>query len=147
VASSTADHFTADFDDLGAVADALVQDLVMAEEVFFRGSLRAALDRLGSTAPDSSVPGIPLDGAPGDGYDEIQGDATDPTRDCFPDSTTQYIGFAWYLPVDHANEIQTDSVSFDLGFYTEQCRHNDGAGQAPETPTDNDDGTDGNANT
>jgi hypothetical protein len=49
-------------------------------------------------------------------------------------STTQHIGFAWYLPVDHANEIQTDSVSFDLGFYTEQCRHNDGSGQAPETP-------------
>ncbi|MBX0324334.1 SipW-dependent-type signal peptide-containing protein [Halomicroarcula sp. F13] len=40
--------------------------------------------------------------------------------------------FAWWLPVDHANEIQTDSVEFDLGFYTEQCRHNDGTGMAPE---------------
>jgi predicted ribosomally synthesized peptide with SipW-like signal peptide len=46
--------------------------------------------------------------------------------ECFPNSTTAYIGFEWWLPVDHANEIQTDSVSFDLGFYTEQCRHNDG---------------------
>ena len=54
-------------------------------------------------------------------------------RECFPNSTTAYVGFEWWLPVDHANEIQTDSVSFDLGFYTEQCRHNDGSGQAPET--------------
>jgi Ca-activated chloride channel family protein len=47
-------------------------------------------------------------------------------RECFPNSTTAYIGFEWWLPVDHANEIQTDSVTFDLGYYTEQCRHNDG---------------------
>ncbi|QIO24222.1 SipW-dependent-type signal peptide-containing protein [Haloarcula sp. JP-L23] len=40
--------------------------------------------------------------------------------------------FAWWLPVDHANEIQTDSATFSLGFYTEQCRHNDGEGMAPE---------------
>jgi predicted ribosomally synthesized peptide with SipW-like signal peptide len=53
-------------------------------------------------------------------------------RECFRASTTVSIGFAWYLPVDHANEIQTDTVGFDLGFYTEQCRHNDGSGQPPE---------------
>ena len=53
-------------------------------------------------------------------------------RECFPNSTTAYIGFEWWLPVDHANEIQSDSVSFDLGFYAEQCRHNDGSGQPPE---------------
>jgi predicted ribosomally synthesized peptide with SipW-like signal peptide len=52
-------------------------------------------------------------------------------RQCFPNSTTAYVGFEWWLPVDHANEIQTDSVSFDLGFYTEQCRHNDGLGNVP----------------
>ncbi|WP_076609359.1 hypothetical protein [Natronorubrum thiooxidans] len=49
-------------------------------------------------------------------------------RECFVNSTTQYVGFSWWLPVNHANEIQTDSVSFDIGFYTEQCRHNDGTG-------------------
>ncbi|MFW6384928.1 MAG: hypothetical protein ACOCY7_02205 [Halodesulfurarchaeum sp.] len=49
-------------------------------------------------------------------------------RECFENSTTQFIGFEWSLPRDHANEIQTDSVAFDLGFYTEQCRHNDGLG-------------------
>jgi len=45
---------------------------------------------------------------------------------CFPNSTTAYIGFEWWVPTDVGNEIQGDSVSFDLGFYTEQCRHNDG---------------------
>jgi hypothetical protein len=55
-----------------------------------------------------------------------------PGRQCFPNSTTAYVGFEWWLPVDHANEIQSDSVSFDLGFYAEQCRHNDGSGQPPE---------------
>jgi hypothetical protein len=69
--------------------------------------------------------GIPLDA-----------DSRGPPRDCFPNSTTRYVGFAWWLPVDHANEIQTDRVQFDLGFYTEQCRHNDGSGLEPtETPT------------
>ncbi|AXG07781.1 hypothetical protein DU500_15855 [Haloplanus rubicundus] len=38
------------------------------------------------------------------------------------------VGFVWWLPVDHANEIQSDSVRFSLTFYTEQCRHNDGTG-------------------
>jgi predicted ribosomally synthesized peptide with SipW-like signal peptide len=57
----------------------------------------------------------------------------DEERNCFEASTTASIGFAWWLPVDHANEIQTDTVGFDLGFYTEQCRHNDGSGQPSET--------------
>jgi predicted ribosomally synthesized peptide with SipW-like signal peptide len=65
----------------------------------------------------------PVDGGGGQngGGGQQNGD-----RQCFENSTTAYIGFEWWLPVDHANEIQTDSVSFDLGFYTEQCRHNDG---------------------
>jgi hypothetical protein len=50
-------------------------------------------------------------------------------RACFENSTTAYLGFSWELPVDHANEIQSDTNRFDLGFYTEQCRHNDGASQ------------------
>ena len=44
---------------------------------------------------------------------------------CFEPSTDHYIGLAWWLPTDVGNEIQSDSVGFDLGFYTEQCRHND----------------------
>jgi hypothetical protein len=49
-------------------------------------------------------------------------------RECFDNSTTYHIGLAWELPIDVGNEIQSDSVAFDVGFYTEQCRHNDGTG-------------------
>jgi len=54
-------------------------------------------------------------------------------RDCYVNSTTAHLGFEWWLPVDHGNEVQGDSVEFDLGFYTEQCRHNDGSGMNSET--------------
>jgi predicted ribosomally synthesized peptide with SipW-like signal peptide len=68
---------------------------------------------------------------------EDDGDGSTPDDgggDCFTASNTYHLGFAWWLPVDHANEIQTDAVAFDIGFYTEQCRHNDGSGIPPETP-------------
>jgi predicted ribosomally synthesized peptide with SipW-like signal peptide len=60
------------------------------------------------------------------------GDTGDPhpNRQCFPNLTTAYVGFEWWLPADVSNEVQGDSVSFDLGFYTEQCRHNENPGQA-----------------
>jgi hypothetical protein len=38
---------------------------------------------------------------------------------------THCFGLAWWVPEDVGNVIQSDSVSFDLGFYTEQCRNND----------------------
>jgi predicted ribosomally synthesized peptide with SipW-like signal peptide len=31
----------------------------------------------------------------------------------------------WHLPADTGNVVQSDSATFDLAFYTEQCRHND----------------------
>ncbi len=40
---------------------------------------------------------------------------------------TNCVTLVWWLPIDHGNEIQGDFVQFDLGFYTEQCRHNNGA--------------------
>lgn len=49
---------------------------------------------------------------------------------CFPPSETRFIGFEWCLPTFVGNEVQGDSVSFDLSFYTEQCRHN----PDPENP-------------
>ncbi|AGN02240.1 von Willebrand factor type A [Salinarchaeum sp. Harcht-Bsk1] len=49
----------------------------------------------------------------------------DDGRDCFENSTTHCVGLEWWLPVDRGNELQTDSVGFDVGFYAEQCRHND----------------------
>ncbi|SFH31823.1 SipW-cognate class signal peptide [Halorubrum aquaticum] len=70
---------------------------------------------------------IPLDGTGDMGYGE---GATSEERDCFPANSQKCIGMKWWVPTDVGNEIQGDSVSFDLGFYTEQCRHNDGGGQS-----------------
>jgi len=36
------------------------------------------------------------------------------------------VSVVWWLPINHGNQVQSDSVTFDLGFYTEQCRHNPG---------------------
>ena len=88
------------------------------EEVFVEGSLRDVLDEL------SDGLGVPLDGniAPEEGGGSGE-------RDCYsaaPD--VHYVAFQWWLPIDHGNEVQSDSVTFDLGFYAEQCRHNDGSG-------------------
>jgi predicted ribosomally synthesized peptide with SipW-like signal peptide len=93
--------------------------VVDGEEVFFQGSLRDALAGLSSNG------GIALDG---DIPAEEGGGSAD-ARNCFSGSGTVHsVGFAWWLPVDHANQIQSDNATFDLGFYTEQCRHNDGSG-------------------
>ncbi|MFB6109046.1 MAG: SipW-dependent-type signal peptide-containing protein [Haloplanus sp.] len=93
------------------------------EEVFFTGSLRDALDAL------SSGNGLPLDGDGGDDFDETGDDPAAATRGCYTATDDVHnVGFQWWLPLDHGNEVQSDSVTFDLGFYTEQCRHNDGAG-------------------
>ncbi|WP_255192358.1 SipW-dependent-type signal peptide-containing protein [Natronobeatus ordinarius] len=49
---------------------------------------------------------------------------------CFPEEETFCVAFEWCLPtstpehVDDINDLQGQSISFDLGFYTEQCRHN-----------------------
>ena len=104
--------------------------------VLFQGSLRDALTLL------SMDRGLPLDGLPGTFFDEVQDGApapgADSKRECFTPSPDRHcIGFKWELPVDHGNEVQSDSVRFDLGFYTEQCRHNDGSGMNDE-PVDGD---------
>jgi len=78
------------------------------ETTLVSGTLRTVLCRLGA--------GLALDADP-----------STETRDCFAGDTTRHLGLRWSLPVDHANEVQSDSVTFDLGFATEQCRHNDGA--------------------
>jgi predicted ribosomally synthesized peptide with SipW-like signal peptide len=65
---------------------------------------------------------------PADGGNGGGGGQGDLGRQCLPNSTTAYVGFEWWVPREVGSEIQTDSVSFDLGFYTEQCRHNDGSG-------------------
>jgi hypothetical protein len=126
-------HITLTTDLTQAIAN--LTEVLLGEEVIYRGSLA---DSLGALQSDN---GIPLDGNRQTAYDEIAaiGDETNPehgVRECFNASDTAYIGFAWWLPVNHANEIQTDSVEFDIGFYTEQCRHNDGEGMAREESAD-----------
>jgi predicted ribosomally synthesized peptide with SipW-like signal peptide len=85
------------------------------------GSLRDVLMAL-MADPSAGDWGLGLDAFP-----ETEG------RDCFVNSSDVYLGLEWWLPVDHGNEVQGDSVEFDLGFYTEQCRHNDGEGMNSET--------------
>jgi predicted ribosomally synthesized peptide with SipW-like signal peptide len=79
--------------------------------------------------------GVPLDGDPSTDYGEVVGGAPapggDPAREPFENSTTRYLGLAFVLPVDHANEIQGDSVAFDVGVYSEQARHNAGGAPGP----------------
>ncbi|MEF8855941.1 MAG: SipW-dependent-type signal peptide-containing protein, partial [Haloplanus sp.] len=87
------------------------------EEPLVVGSLR---DVLGM---DASVNGTALNG---DLPAEDGGGMSD--RNCFSAGTTHSVVFAWWVPIDHGNEIQSDSATFDLSLYTEQCRHNDGAG-------------------
>ncbi|MDR5657340.1 SipW-dependent-type signal peptide-containing protein [Halodesulfurarchaeum sp. HSR-GB] len=95
-------------------------------EVFHRGTLGGDLAAL------SSGNGIPLDGNRATPFDEIGGEPASDDRDTFVPGVNHYIGFAWYVPPEVGNEIQTDAVEFDLGFYTEQARHNDGAGMENE---------------
>jgi predicted ribosomally synthesized peptide with SipW-like signal peptide len=121
--------------DLSGVAEDIVALVTVPEEVFFQGTLREALAALSG----NDGRGVPLDGNRSTAFDELAGPENDPARDPFAgEGMTHYVGFQWWLPIDHANQIQTDSVSFDVGFYTEQGRHNDGAGMVPEsTPNGN----------
>ena len=51
------------------------------------------------------------------------------TRSCYEGDQQYCIGVRWWVPETVGNVIQGDTLSFDVGFYTEQCRHN--AGCAP----------------
>jgi len=124
VASTPSKFYNTDFtSDLEETARQIARDVAAGgaggEEYIFRGeSLGDAIDLL------TDGNGIPLDG-----------DRTTEGRQCFDASATHCFGFSWWVPIDHGNEIQGDSASFDLGFYTEQCRHNDGSGMNNETVT------------
>jgi len=86
------------------IADALLAG-DSGEEVMFRGTLKQLESELD--------PGLAL----------FNRSTTE--QDCYPAGVTHCFGLAWWVPEDVGNEIQSDSVSFDLGFYTEQCRNND----------------------
>jgi predicted ribosomally synthesized peptide with SipW-like signal peptide len=115
-----------DFPSLSDLAETIATDIAGGlngcEEIIFSGTLGELETEL--TANDGR--GIPLEG------DLPAEDGGGSGRNCFAASATHCFGFSWWLPVDHANELQGDGVSFDLGFYTEQCRHNDGSGMNNE---------------
>jgi predicted ribosomally synthesized peptide with SipW-like signal peptide len=84
-------------------------------KVVLEGSLREMLSAL--------QVGVPLDG-----------DGTADGRQAFPadedesfESDERCLGFWWEVPTSVGNEIQTDSLTFDLSFYAVQERHNDGS--------------------
>ena len=123
--------FTTEFEDLEDLATDLVESVVVGEEILFIGTLGQALERL------EQENGIPLDGDLDTPFDEIFDPADSPTREPFTGGETSCIAMEWWLPINHGNEVQGDSVGFDLGFYTEQARHNDGAGLVQNESTGN----------
>jgi predicted ribosomally synthesized peptide with SipW-like signal peptide len=103
--------------DIASVEQVFAQigQIIAGEQIIVQGSLRDVLAALEA--------GIPLDG------NRVEAD-----RQCFVNSTTQYVGLAWTLPTDVGNEVQTDTLTFDLSLYAEQCRHNDGTNNPFGTP-------------
>ncbi|MEZ3170006.1 vWA domain-containing protein [Halorubrum sp. RMP-47] len=73
--------------------------------------------------------GVPLDGNRATLYNELDDPTDDPDRDAFRgDGVMHCVALEWELPLEVGNEVQGDTLAFDLGFHTEQARHNDGAG-------------------
>jgi predicted ribosomally synthesized peptide with SipW-like signal peptide len=129
----------ADEDSVEETADAIAQRIAggteeECDEVIFSGTLGEAAEAL--TANGGR--GIPLDADRDTAFDELNDPEDSASRECFSSSHTSCFGFSWWLPENHGNEVQSDSVSFDLGFYTEQCRHNDGSGMNNEAISNDD---------
>jgi predicted ribosomally synthesized peptide with SipW-like signal peptide len=132
--SSNATEVVADAE---AVRDDIIaqfDDVTEGEDLLYEGTLLEFLNGTNPDGedgepfdPDNNQLGFPLDG------DLPAEDGGGMGRNCFSATTTHCIGFEWWLPIDHGNEVQGDIVEFDLGFYTEQCRHNDGEGMNSET--------------
>ena len=107
LASSPDDAFVApDPADLDTVYAEIAQIVLAGEQKIFSGTMSEVFAEL-------------ADGEALDGNRQEEG------RQPYPGATTQCIGFEWTLPAEVGNEIQTDSVSFDLAVYAEQSRHND----------------------
>ncbi|MFC7131991.1 MULTISPECIES: SipW-dependent-type signal peptide-containing protein [Salinibaculum] len=95
----------------------------VGEKVIMDDTLDVVLTEL------ASGNGLPLDGNRGTIYDELNDPADDEDRDAFRGNGTMHcVALEWELPFEVGNEVQGDTVEFDLGFYTEQERNNDGSG-------------------
>jgi predicted ribosomally synthesized peptide with SipW-like signal peptide len=137
-----------EYGDAGATNPALVELLDAIQVAFGVGTTRdlAAADPAANLFPEpdptSAVPQpatqfslrefLTLAGS-GDGI-PLAGDIDAETgggsgRPCFSGGTAEsgeghYVSVVWWLPIDHGNQVQSDEATFDLGFSTEQCRHN-----------------------
>jgi predicted ribosomally synthesized peptide with SipW-like signal peptide len=102
-------------DDAFVAPNAADLDTVYAEiaQIVLAGEQKIASGTMAEVFADLSE-GILLDG-------DRQTEGVQP----YPGATTQCIGFEWTLPTDVGNEIQTDSVTFDIGIEAEQSRNND----------------------
>lgn len=95
------------------------------EQAIFQGSLYDLLTQPAPVTPDGTVDSYEVDGIAG-GY-PLDSDRNRDGRQCYPNSDTRCIALEWHLPFEVGNEIQGDSIVFNMDFYAEQCRHNDGS--------------------
>jgi len=96
--------------------------LVVEEKVIMDDTLGNVLSAL------ANGDGIPLDGNRATVYDELEDSADDENRDPFRGNVLHCLALEWEVPFDVGNEIQGDELGFDLTFYAEQARNNDGSG-------------------
>jgi len=107
IASSPDDAFIAPNPaDLDTVYSQIAQVVLSGEQPVFEGSMADLFDELSE--------GVLLDG-------NRQEEGVQP----YPGQTTQCIGFEWELPFEVGNEVQSDSIGFDVGVEAEQSRNND----------------------
>ncbi|MFC3477065.1 VWA domain-containing protein [Halobacterium litoreum] len=123
---------------MGELADSVVVDVdyctvdVAAsapEDEFGPGDVSKVADVWEGTLADFLAAiqnGVPLDGDAntGDGAFLAPGEQA-----CFAggaEADNYCLCIDWEVPVSVGNEIQSDSLSFDLEFHAEQCRNNDG---------------------
>jgi predicted ribosomally synthesized peptide with SipW-like signal peptide len=107
LASSPDDAFVApDPADLDTVYAEIAQIVLEGEQKILSGTMAEVFDALSQ--------GVLLDG-----------NRQEEGVQAYPGATTQCIGFEWELPFEVGNEVQSDSVTFDIGINAEQSRHND----------------------
>ncbi|MBP1922047.1 putative ribosomally synthesized peptide with SipW-like signal peptide [Halorubrum alkaliphilum] len=102
------------------------------EQAIFQGSLYDLLTEGADITDDGFVDDYEVDGIAG-GY-PLDSDRNRDGRQCYPNSDTRCIALEWHLPFEVGNEIQGDSIVFNLDFYAEQCRHNEGSHNPFEEP-------------
>jgi Ca-activated chloride channel family protein len=107
IASSPDDAFAApDAADLDTVYAEIAQVVLAGEQKIAEGSMSEVFAQLAD--------GVLLDG-------NRQEAGVQP----YPGTTTQCIGFEWKLPLEVGNEVQSDSLAFDIRLDAEQSRNND----------------------